>query len=268
MNFKQEPYKFLSNMHLCPVLLDGVVYPSAENAYQASKTKDRELFTTLNPYEAKKLGRKVQMIPDFDRLASMEKVLRSKFSLLNPTLRTRLGDTTVELVEENTWNDTYFGVCRGVGENHLGKLLMKIREDIQQGQYHFTKSEWDTATSIYEKLGESKRIILRPWYGRKGAEQAKAKGYVYTMRVPGMKYHLGNPYTPDTKLQGLFQVPTVKEAVIAYIAWVLFSYEERAMQIRIWLSQGAMKGKTLVYYKDLGEPSHAHALEWLIDNWR
>jgi predicted NAD-dependent protein-ADP-ribosyltransferase YbiA (DUF1768 family) len=34
----------------------------------------------------------------------------------------------VELIEGNWWGDTYWGVCNGVGENHLGKLLMKIRD--------------------------------------------------------------------------------------------------------------------------------------------
>ena len=46
-----------------------------------------------------------------------------------PELRTKLADTEdEELIEGNTWNDTYWGVCRGVGENHLGKLLMEVRE--------------------------------------------------------------------------------------------------------------------------------------------
>jgi predicted NAD-dependent protein-ADP-ribosyltransferase YbiA (DUF1768 family) len=35
-----------------------------------------------------------------------------------------------ELVEGNWWNDTFWGVCNGVGENNLGKLLMKIRAEL------------------------------------------------------------------------------------------------------------------------------------------
>jgi len=34
------------------------------------------------------------------------------------------------LEETNTWGDKYWGVCNGEGENQLGKLLMKIRENI------------------------------------------------------------------------------------------------------------------------------------------
>ncbi len=33
-----------------------------------------------------------------------------------------------EIVERNTWNDTFWGVCKGKGENHLGILLMEIRD--------------------------------------------------------------------------------------------------------------------------------------------
>ena len=36
----------------------------------------------------------------------------------------------IELVEVNSWGDTFYGVCNGVGENHLGKLLMKIRKEL------------------------------------------------------------------------------------------------------------------------------------------
>ena len=37
-----------------------------------------------------------------------------------------------ELVENNSWNDTWWGVCRGVGENNLGKLLMTLRSGLRQ----------------------------------------------------------------------------------------------------------------------------------------
>ena len=34
-----------------------------------------------------------------------------------------------ELIEGNNWKDTYWGVCHGKGQNNLGKLLMRIREE-------------------------------------------------------------------------------------------------------------------------------------------
>lgn len=49
-----------------------------------------------------------------------------------PKLRSQLLSTgTAELVEGNWWNDRYWGVCNGRGENHLGKILMRIREELK-----------------------------------------------------------------------------------------------------------------------------------------
>lgn len=35
-----------------------------------------------------------------------------------------------ELIEGNSWGDTFWGECNGIGENNLGKILMKIRKEI------------------------------------------------------------------------------------------------------------------------------------------
>ena len=47
------------------------------------------------------------------------------------------GNRGCNLIEGNTWewSRTFWGVCNGSGENHLGRLLMKVREElIQQKQ--------------------------------------------------------------------------------------------------------------------------------------
>lgn len=125
------PYAFLSNFH--PSLVGGA-YPTVEHAFQAAKTRDPEqrakVATCATPAQAKRLGRKVTLRPDWEdvKLDVMEELLRQKFE--NPDLLTLLRATAPhELVEGNTWGDTYWGVCRGKGRNHLGKLLMKIRGD-------------------------------------------------------------------------------------------------------------------------------------------
>ena len=278
--FKVEPYKFLSNMEPCKVYYKGVLFPSVENAYQASKAVD---FTTMgqfqhcNPYEAKKLGKKVTMREGFNdkRLPIMESLLRQKFSYLNPALRQKLINTQgIELIEVNTWNDTYWGVCRGQGENHLGKLLMKIRDDLLNGKYHYSESELELGTKIYNFLGTKtvnpgSRVKIVPVYGRQGVQRAKELGGIFSLRVSDMRTHLGNPYSSDARLvqkDSLSPVETARDAVIAYICWVLFSHSQRATTIRSWLHAGILKDKPIIYYKELGEPSHATALEWLIDN--
>lgn len=59
----------------------------------------------------------------------MEDLLRQKFSK-TPLRRLLLATGEAELIEGNTWGDTYWGVCHGVGQNHLGCLLMKIRGEL------------------------------------------------------------------------------------------------------------------------------------------
>lgn len=61
----------------------------------------------------------------------MTEVVEAKFTY-NPNLKQMLLDTgDAELVEGNTWNDKYWGVCKGVGQNKLGKILMMLREEFK-----------------------------------------------------------------------------------------------------------------------------------------
>ena len=63
----------------------------------------------------------------------METLVREKFSH-NKDLKEMLLETGDAIIEEgNDWNDTFWGVCNGKGENHLGKILMKIREELRNG---------------------------------------------------------------------------------------------------------------------------------------
>lgn len=66
--------------------------------------------------------------PDWNKVKKriMANILDIKFS--DPVLRQLLDDTgDAEIIEGNSWGDTYWGVCRGVGQNNLGKILMNIR---------------------------------------------------------------------------------------------------------------------------------------------
>jgi len=60
----------------------------------------------------------------------MTDLVRQKFS--NPQLAKQLLDTKdFELIEGNTWGDTFWGVCSGKGQNNLGKILMQIRNELK-----------------------------------------------------------------------------------------------------------------------------------------
>lgn len=132
-------YDYLSNFYPACVRVDGLEYLSAEAAFQAAKcakAEDRLLFTELNSNDAKRLGRKIAVRPDWEsvRVGEMEKVVRAKFTQ-NPHLARFLVETgDAPLLEGNSWRDTFWGVDQktGAGENHLGKILMALRAEFRE----------------------------------------------------------------------------------------------------------------------------------------
>jgi N-glycosidase YbiA len=130
-------YAFLSNFHPSTIVLDGKPYKTVEHAYQAHKTLDegsRELIrNSPDPAQAKKLGRGVTVRPDWDavKVDLMREFIRKKFE--SPFLAHMLLETgDSDLVYGNTWNDKFWGVCRGVGQNWLGKILMEVRSELSR----------------------------------------------------------------------------------------------------------------------------------------
>ena len=137
--FKEE-YSFLSNFTYFekPLIGEGLSFPSNEHFYVAMKTKDKSIRHQVAEHPSKglkKFGNSFPLRDDWEdiKLSVMEYGLRWKFSKNNPNLRKKLIATEgVDLIEYNYWRDVFWGVSlqSGEGENHLGKLLMKIREEI------------------------------------------------------------------------------------------------------------------------------------------
>lgn len=129
-------YRWMSNFHVCPVWFDGLLYTSTEAAYQSAKTLDmekRKEFTTMEPKVAMKAGRALEKTEYFRadwkevKYDVMSSCIFDKF-YRNTELREKLIETGNRYIEEtNHWGDIYWGVCNGVGESNLGKVLMAIR---------------------------------------------------------------------------------------------------------------------------------------------
>lgn len=115
-------------------MYEGLVYPSTENAYQAAKLvdKDRFVFTMCSPGKAKRLGRELKNHTNWDskKLEVMNTVLLQKFCPGSFLAEKLMNTIFVDIIEGNTWGDTFWGVCDGVGENNLGKLIMEIRAQL------------------------------------------------------------------------------------------------------------------------------------------
>jgi N-glycosidase YbiA len=123
--------RFLSNFHPSPMEVEGHTFSNVEAAFQAHKYPRDEWhkFDGLTPGQAKRLGRKGTLPPNWDeeKVNVMSRLLKIKFS--DTILKEKLLSTReAELVEGNTWGDTYWGVCAGEGQNMLGKLLMELRK--------------------------------------------------------------------------------------------------------------------------------------------
>lgn len=128
INSFRDKYAFLSNFYRHGGQL------TAEHIYQAMKTENIgdqiAILSAKTPGEAKLLGQEVVLRKDWDeiKLLVMEAILTMKFApgTMEHDLLLETGDD--ELIEGNTWNDCFWGVCRGKGENWLGKILMRIRD--------------------------------------------------------------------------------------------------------------------------------------------
>ena len=130
-------FGFLSNFYEASIWVGGERYPSVEHAYQAAKAGDESTKKLIReartPAVAKKLGYSCQLPFDWDakKVDIMRDLVRKKFE--NPLLRSMLlatGDAV--LIEGNTWNDRFWGVCKGVGENWLGRILIDVRSECRE----------------------------------------------------------------------------------------------------------------------------------------
>ena len=136
-------YRFLSNFW--PVgWADGRL--TVEHYYQAAKAvsadDQRWVYDAPTPGEAKRRGRRVAVRSDWDdvKLEVMRTLVRAKFLTSVQLYGWLLATGDAELVEGNTWHDNYWGRCSCdrcvraeiVGQNHLGKILMQVRDELRE----------------------------------------------------------------------------------------------------------------------------------------
>lgn len=130
-------YWFLSNFFTVEITYKGKVYPSSEHIYQAFKTLDAEEQETVRlastAGKSKRLGKTVTLRSDWDEIKDelMEDILFHKFRQGAGLASQLIATGDAELIEGNSWGDEYWGVCNGIGWNKLGKMLMKLRDQLK-----------------------------------------------------------------------------------------------------------------------------------------
>lgn len=144
-------HNWFSNMLPAKITLDGIgyKYATSEHFYQSFKAESVLMMNIIRicatPQEAKRLAKKVEKpfehlighygnTIDEVKLFVMETALRNKFDIPEWKQKLLTIRPTEPIIEWNNWNDTFWGVCvkTNKGENHLGKLLMKIRSEFQE----------------------------------------------------------------------------------------------------------------------------------------
>ena len=135
------PYRFLSNFELATVEYEGILFPSVENAYQAAKVlfEHRHIFQCVSAYQSKKIWNQFELVDksseewDKRKLKVMEICLRQKFYSGTDYAYKLIATGDKYLSEYNWWGDLFYGfdVNLNKGRNELGKLLMKIRNELK-----------------------------------------------------------------------------------------------------------------------------------------
>lgn len=145
-------YAFLSNFYRSELrwtstqgfTAGAFLAATVEHAFQAEKASNASdyvrVLTASSPSLAKRIGRTIRLRPTWqdDKFNVMHMALRAKF-LDHFDLALALVDTgDAQLVEGNSWHDNIWGncfcsraACQGEGLNHLGRLLMQVRTELQ-----------------------------------------------------------------------------------------------------------------------------------------
>lgn len=146
-------YFFLSNFYEQTLVYQNVMYPTAEHAFQASKTlneRQRHRISKLaSPGTAKRTGRAIALRSDWEevKVQIMEEIIELKFgkSILKKRL---LATDNALLIEGNNWGDAFWGATLEersgkhikiwdgrnhlwYGRNELGRILMDFREKLR-----------------------------------------------------------------------------------------------------------------------------------------
>jgi len=128
-------HRWLSNFAACSVTFDGKVYTTVEHAYQAAKSLNPEYREAVRHARtaggAKRLGRLAPMRHDWEDIKEDVMIHLTHQKYQHEYYRQLLIATgSAEIVEGNTWGDTFWGVCNGSGQNKLGHIIMAVRSEI------------------------------------------------------------------------------------------------------------------------------------------
>ena len=134
--YEREFYMF-SNFSAFAVKYDGDMWPTAEHAYQAKKFYDFDIRDKIksarSAQEAKQIAKvfEHEIRDDWEevKLRAMEEIIWAKLSQ-HPYIQEKLLQTGGADIIEDSHKDAFWGWGPNKdGENHLGKIWMKLRKE-------------------------------------------------------------------------------------------------------------------------------------------
>jgi len=142
-------YGFLSNLYMHPILFEDKLFPTSEHAYQYGKYKDPKtrawVMEAPYPHLVAIISHNLFVWDIVEKWSKMRVnrmyyILKTKFK--DPHLAKRLLDTKETILLEDSSMDPFWGIGKkGTGKNMLGKLLMKVREELREGKIKTRKLE-------------------------------------------------------------------------------------------------------------------------------
>jgi N-glycosidase YbiA len=140
IGFYPREFYCLDNFSSFKVKYDGYLYSSLEEAYQtigfleSAPEIANEIKNSHSAHEAQKIAylNKDKQRNDWDqvKVTIMEQLLRAKIEQ-NPYVKKKLLETKDYMIVEDSPKDNYWGWgYNRDGENQLGKLWMKLRDEL------------------------------------------------------------------------------------------------------------------------------------------
>ena len=155
---RDEPYYEFTNFYYAPIEIDGKRWPTTEHYFQAQKFVGTPYVEKIRLLPSAREAFQISRNPtvsywrrtDWDAAKDdvMYRALCCKF-LQHDTLRKSLLGTGRKTLIEHTSNDSYWGDGGdGRGQNKLGRLLMRVREELGKGGHEETRPSLKRSVSF------------------------------------------------------------------------------------------------------------------------
>jgi len=171
-----EKFGEFSNFSPYEVYVLGTTWKTSEHYFQARKFQDSNLVLKVmdapSPMEAAKIGRDRNntIRDDWEsiKLDVMREVVHAKFTQHASLKKLLLSTGNEDIVEASPYDSFWGEGSDGSGTNHLGKVLMEVREQIRQESSVEVTTPWSFNSEaepydFFWSQGEAEDIVVN-WY--------------------------------------------------------------------------------------------------------